>query len=78
MRELRFSGQFKKDFKRFRNYPDKVCVLNKILGYLMNGEEIPKEYRPHKLTGEYKGCMECHLHTIFCDRGRYKKSSGCL
>ena len=33
------------------------CVLE----YLVNGKEVPAEYRPHKLTGNYKGCMECHV-----------------
>lgn len=65
MKTLRYSGQFKKDFKRFRKYPDKVVVLNKILEYLMRGEDIPKEYRPHKLAGQYKGCMECHVESDY-------------
>lgn len=22
---------------------------------------LPKEYKPHSLKGNYKGCMECHI-----------------
>lgn len=65
MKELRFSSQFKKDFKRFRNYPDKVMVLNDILGYFMRGEEVPAEHKPHKLKGLYRGCMECHVESDY-------------
>ncbi len=24
---------------------------------------LPKEYKPHKLTGKYKGLWECHIKT---------------
>ena len=24
-------------------------------------EPIPPEYKPHKLIGEYRGCMDCHI-----------------
>lgn len=28
---------------------------------LEDGVPIPPEMRPHKLVGNYKGCMECHV-----------------
>ena len=31
------------------------------LGILANTGELPKEYKPHPLKSNYKGCMECHL-----------------
>lgn len=26
---------------------------------------IPEEYKPHMLTGDYEGCMECHIQGDF-------------
>lgn len=65
MKKLRFSHQFKKDFKRYRNKPRLVEELNDILNRLMNDEPIPAEKYPHPLSGQYKGCMECHVGADF-------------
>lgn len=65
MKNLRFSHQFKKDFKRYRNNPAKVSSLNRILKFLKDGVTIPPEYHPYVLTGQYKGCMECHIGPDF-------------
>ncbi|MDR0658211.1 MAG: type II toxin-antitoxin system YafQ family toxin [Mediterranea sp.] len=27
--------------------------------------ELPAELKAHKLTGKYKGCMECHIEGDF-------------
>ncbi len=35
--------------------------LKIVLGYLQQDIAIPQEYKPHKLLGEYKECMECHI-----------------
>lgn len=32
---------------------------------LTNNLEIPETFQPHKLIGEYKGCMECHIEGDF-------------
>ncbi|MCH3994251.1 MAG: type II toxin-antitoxin system YafQ family toxin [Prevotella sp.] len=39
MKKIHSSGQFKKDFKKYRRYPDKVKVFKKIVDMLIN--EIP-------------------------------------
>ncbi len=65
MKTLRFSHQFKKDFKRYRNNPAKISSLNNILTLLKDGEAIPSEHHPHVLSGQYKGCMKCHIGPDF-------------
>ena len=32
---------------------------------LENEIPIPNEYKPHPLTGDYAGCMECHIEGDF-------------
>ncbi|MDE6311761.1 MAG: type II toxin-antitoxin system YafQ family toxin [Muribaculaceae bacterium] len=65
MKELRFSSQFKKDAKRFRNQPKKMEKVAEILRMLRDEQPIPTKFRPHLLTGDYKGCMECHVEGDF-------------
>ena len=65
MKKLKPSSQYKKDYKRFRNNPKKVEVLNEILKKLANEEPIPAEHSPHMLSGNYKGYMECHIENDF-------------
>ena len=61
MKNLRPSTQYKKDLKRIRNNPQKAKALLDILVLLKNEQEIPAIFKPHMLTGDYAGCMECHI-----------------
>lgn len=65
MKKIQPTTQYKKDYKRIRNNPQKVKDLKEILNKLVNDEPIPGEFLPHKLTGNYKGCMECHIQSDF-------------
>lgn len=65
MKKLRFSNQFKKDFKRFRHDVKKLEALNTIFRLLEKGIPIPASYCPHVLRGRYDGCMECHIGPDF-------------
>ncbi|MDR1877367.1 MAG: type II toxin-antitoxin system YafQ family toxin [Flavobacteriaceae bacterium] len=57
------STKFKKDLKKFRNQPKKIQLINDCLELLANGgyENIPVNMRPHRLSGGYEGCWECHI-----------------
>lgn len=61
MKTLKLSGQFKKDLKKYKHRPSQLDALENILGYLERGEQIPAEFRPHLLSGDYNGYMECHV-----------------
>jgi mRNA interferase YafQ len=61
MKELKLTGQFKKDLKRIQNNPGRIAELKKVLKILQGEGTLPKEYKPHMLTGDYKGYMECHI-----------------
>ena len=65
MKKLKPTGQYKKDYKRFSNNPQKLKKLFKILGLLQNELPIPEGNRPHQLTGDYAGHMECHIEGDF-------------
>lgn len=63
MNEIKITSQFKKDLKRYKHREDILDKLEVILGLLAAGEPIPEENRPHLLTGNYRGYMECHVES---------------
>ena len=65
MKELRYSTRAKKDLKRYRRDETKMRKLYEVVGYLLKGLTVPAHFLPHKLTGQYKGCMECHVENDF-------------
>lgn len=65
MKQIRYTGQFKKDLKRYLNQPAKLKALQTVIDLLHRGEELPAIYKPHYLKGDYAGCMECHIENDF-------------
>ncbi|MDR1160969.1 MAG: type II toxin-antitoxin system YafQ family toxin [Tannerellaceae bacterium] len=65
MKEFHYSTKAKKDLKRYKNNPRKIKKLYEVLNLLVNDIEVPETFRPHKLIGQYKGCMECHIEEDF-------------
>ena len=63
MKELKATSQFKKDLKRYQNQPKKIEKLKVVLGYLQQETSIPQEYKPHRLLGNFKDYMECHIES---------------
>ena len=65
MKTLKPTTQFKKDLKRYRNNKPKAEALLEILRLLENEQPIPEKHKPHPLTGDYAGCLECHIQGDF-------------
>ena len=61
MNTLKLTSQFKKDLKRYKHKTEVLDKLEEILGLLVNGTPIPEVHKPHQLTGNYRGYMECHV-----------------
>lgn len=57
------SGQFKKDYKKYKNNPTKVEKIAKTLLLLEEGgvDNLPASMKAHFLTGNYKGHLEYHI-----------------
>ncbi len=64
MKRLKPSTQYKKDVKRILNNPRKLKALQEIVDKLRNEIPIPAN-KPHMLTGNYAGYMECHIEGDF-------------
>ena len=65
MWELRLSTRFKKDLKRYQKQPAKIAALKAVLRQLMEQGTVDASLKPHMLSGEFKGCMECHIQNDF-------------
>lgn len=59
--EIRFTTQFKKDLKLAKKQGKDIDRLFDVIEKLANGEVLEDKYRDHDLTGNYKGCRECHV-----------------
>ena len=47
--------------KRFKNDKEFIATLMRIVKLLAEGNQIPEEYNPHPLKGNWKNFMECHV-----------------
>ncbi|MBD5229674.1 MAG: type II toxin-antitoxin system YafQ family toxin [Bacteroidales bacterium] len=63
MNSLKLTSQFKKDLKRYKHKANVLNKLEVILELLVQGCPIPEENRPHVLSGNYNGYMECHIES---------------
>lgn len=65
MKTIHYSTKAKKDLKKYRNNIRLMEALYEVLSNLVKGEAVQEKYKPHELTGNYKGCMECHVGNDF-------------
>lgn len=61
MLEIKYSSQFKKDYKIIKKPGYNLKLLENVLEFLANKQELPRRYRDHLLVGNYKGFRECHI-----------------
>ncbi len=59
--ELRTTTKFRKDYKRCKKRGYNMSLLEDVINILLEGCELPEEYRDHALTGNYRGFNECHI-----------------
>lgn len=59
------TSQFKKDLKRYQNQPVKISALMRVLKELRETGAVLPDYRPHPLSGNWSGYLECHIQGDF-------------
>lgn len=57
------SGQFKKDYKKYKTNSNQVAKIEQVLSLLKEGgvKNIPQTMKPHFLKGNYARHLECHI-----------------
>lgn len=61
MREITYTSQFKRDYKKRSRQKGLQETLERVIARLGGGESLEARYRDHPLKGGYVGCRECHL-----------------
>lgn len=61
MLKVRYSAQFKKDYKLAKKRGLPLNELKTIIERLAAGETLEAKYHDHNLTGNYTMFRECHI-----------------
>jgi mRNA interferase YafQ len=61
MRRISQRRQFRNDLRRQRRRGKDIDDLVAAVELLAETGTLPSGYRPHKLSGEWKGVWECHI-----------------
>ncbi|HVU39701.1 MAG TPA: type II toxin-antitoxin system YafQ family toxin [Xanthobacteraceae bacterium] len=61
MRRIAQRKQFRDDIKRQKRRDKDIEDLIAVVELLAEQGSLPAAYRPHKLTGEWRGVWECHI-----------------
>jgi mRNA interferase YafQ len=64
MRTIRYTGKFKKDYKREKagRFGKKIAVLLEEATDLLKADRaLPDRYSDHQLSGDQNDCRECHI-----------------
>lgn len=61
MYTIKPTSQFKKDLKLSERRGYNIELLTEIIKKLAAGESLAEKNKDHALTGNFKGCRECHI-----------------
>lgn len=61
MKELDYTGSFKRDLKRITKRRYDLSKLSTITDALQDELPLPQTARPHPLKGRWIGYLECHI-----------------
>jgi mRNA interferase YafQ len=61
MRRLAQRRRFRDDLKQMKRRGKSLDDLFAVIDLLLEFGTLPPPYRPHRLSGEWKGAEECHI-----------------
>jgi mRNA interferase YafQ len=61
MYKILYTTQFKKSLKLCAKRGLSIDHIYEVINILSREGKLPNEYKPHKLSGKYKGFWECHI-----------------
>ncbi len=59
--EVRWTTQFKKDYKNAIKRNLKIELLDDVIRQLQRGETLDQKYKDHPLSGNWQSFRECHI-----------------
>jgi mRNA interferase YafQ len=63
MFKLSASNKFKKDYKLCLKRGLNENLIDEVILLLEKDGKLPAKYKTHKLSGNYKGFLECHIQS---------------
>jgi len=61
MRQIEYSGQFKRDLKRLKKRAKDMQQIRVPMKVLIEGDDLPEIFLDHPLKGHWKGCRDLHI-----------------
>jgi mRNA interferase YafQ len=61
MYEIEFTNKFLKAYKRCIKRNQNIELIDEAIKLLIDTGKLPLIYKPHPLSGDLKGFMECHI-----------------
>lgn len=61
MRKIDIKSTFKKDYKQVLKQGWNEIAIDEVIKQLANDDILNPQLKPHPLSGDYKGYMECHI-----------------
>ncbi len=61
MKVLRQETSFLKCLKRIKKRRYVIDKMDAVLSLLIQSQPLPGKYKDHALSGDFKGCRECHI-----------------
>jgi len=61
MRQIEYSGQFKRDLKRNKKRGKDMTKIKIPMKLLIEGNVLPEVFLDHPLKGNWKGCRDLHI-----------------
>jgi len=61
MYDLIYTAQARRDIKLMRKRGADLMKLKAVTDLLREGTPLPRKYKDHALTGEWKGYRDCHI-----------------
>jgi mRNA interferase YafQ len=55
------TNRFEKELKLCKKRGYDMELIQKVISILSNTGKLPAKYKPHKLSGNYENCWECHI-----------------
>jgi mRNA interferase YafQ len=59
--KITYRKNFEKDYARCKKRGYNMALLKNVVMLLAENGTLPSQYKPHKLSGKYKDCWECHI-----------------
>jgi len=59
--KIKTTHRFDKEVKLCKKRGYDISKLEEVVCILEEFGKLPSKYKPHKLSGKYKDCWECHI-----------------